>query len=77
MDKKATDLVISYVVSYRGDMLGHERLQAALESGYRVIDVFTNPNTVGGGGNSIGDVVVTVVLTDIEKGSSDFRRYLK
>jgi hypothetical protein len=59
---KAKDLVISYAISGAGKVANHDALQQALDDGYRVVDVFATPAD-SGGGNGIGSVVVTVLLS--------------
>jgi hypothetical protein len=75
MEKKTDDLVVSYVVTPNGNVLNYDALTTALENGYRVIDVITNSMSVGGGGNSIGDVVVTVILNTLQDSASEYRRH--
>lgn len=63
MADKALDLVISYAAHPNGNVQGYDPLQTALDDGYRVVDVFTNPIPPGGAGTILGYCSVTVVLT--------------
>ena len=63
MADKANDLVISYTVDSQGNLGNYEPLQNALESGYRVVDMFTDATGAGGHSNQIGSVTVTVLLS--------------
>jgi hypothetical protein len=58
------DLVLSYVVSHRGPAEGdYQKVQEALASGYRVVDVLTNEMPPGPSSAGLGAVCVTVILT--------------
>jgi len=63
MADKATDLVVSYTVQSAGNCPGYERLQEALNAGYRVVDLVATPISPGGGSTGFGAVSVTVLLT--------------
>lgn len=61
--KKPEDLVISYIVSTSGvDDASYGKVEAALSEGYRIANVIQSPMNAGGACNSIGWMLVTVVL---------------
>ena len=70
MADKSKDLVITYVVIINGGTPGSDKVQKALDDGYRVLDIIATPVAVGGSSASPGFCAVTVLLTTDAKSSN-------
>jgi hypothetical protein len=75
MPYKSNDVVVSYVVQADGKTPGSEKVDGALDEGYRVVDIITSAITPGGG--NIAATSVTVLLSKPGVGGDWYRPHIK